>query len=259
MKFFTKMNIRKIIYTAISLLFFIIMVSCNEKQEKNKPEKTEIVKNILQASEKIKDSTIVLEETRAIGENEIFMRFVSKLPSDRANTQLIRSSLLDLVGKIIWSHPENIKNLNNGVHFNIEINDKTGKLITKEIINKNTIQTPQASSTTQKHDSLRQMLEIFNNSLPIQDSISGVEITQISLGSDNDLIYTAIVPKKLQDLVKDKKSIPIIKDDMSKDKNLKKILIDMKNFDISSLKYEYRDHHGNLLQEIKMKENDFKK
>ncbi|WP_120488796.1 hypothetical protein [Bergeyella cardium] len=232
----------------------LLFISC----QSDKKSEVDITISIMNATaKKLNDPTLSLQEVKRVGENEILMRFQSKINADKANSDVMRESLLSLVGKIIWSDKQNIKMLNDGINFKVEVKDDSGKVIISELINKANIQNERTNPTTQKHNEVKQMLEVFNNNLPIVDSASGVKITQISVGVQNDLIYTAIVPHSIKQAVKRPEAKSIIKEDMSKNSALKKILTDMKPYDISTLKYQYRDENGALLQEVEMTERDF--
>ena len=105
----------------------------------------------------------------------------------------------------------------NGVSFNIQVRDaKTKNIIITEVVNKTSINNNIIINTSEKHAKLQRMLEIFNNKLPLRDTVSGVVITKIYLGDKNNLVYDAVVPKNLQDAIQRPNANELIKEDMSK-------------------------------------------
>ena len=233
-----------------------LLFSC-EKTKETKIE--DFVKTYNTAQKPVKNNTLSLVKSEKSGNNQITLHFTSPLTEQTMEPSIIKASLVDLIGKMLWSNADNKKMLNDGVSFAVIVKGADGNILLKELINKSGMTSTKIDLVeTKNRNQLNQMLEFFNNSLPITDSLSGVKITQISLGEKNDVVYTAIVPSKIEEAVKRPESKAFIKRDMSRDKQLKKVLTDLKTFDISSLKYQYRNNNGKLLQEVEMREKDFK-
>ena len=240
----------------IILFLSVVLISC----EKTKEEKLDdFVTHFNTSSQKVQNKTLKLMKSEKVSSDKVILHFSTPLSSETAEVSVIKASLIQLIGKMLWSNPNYKKLLNDGASFIVIVKGNDGKEILKEIVNKsgmtsNTIE----EGVNAKHRELNRMLEVFNAGLPVVDSVSGVKITQIALGKDKDVIYTAVVPHKIEDAVKNPKAQSIIKSDMAKDQQLKKVYLDLKKFDVDVLKYQYRNDEGKLLQEVQMKEKDFK-
>ena len=237
------------------LVIGVLMLSCSKSKE---DKMDDFVTTYNSSKKPIKNNTVTLVKSERTSENQVTLNFSTHLTADNMEPSVIKASLIDLIGKLLWSNAENKKMLNDGVSFAVIVKGADGNILLKEMINKSGMTSTKIDLVeTKNRNQLNQMLEFFNNSLPITDSLSGVKITQIALGSKNDVIYTAIVHKKKKKAVQRSESKAFIKRDMARDQQLKKVLTDLKTYDISSLKYQYRDDSGKLLQEVEMKEKDF--
>lgn len=242
------------------VLMGFLVFSCKKNQQ------VESINNIKKLSQNIKEyaereekSTLELAIVKKISDKEILVVFDNKIENSEQNINLIRQTLLHLVGKIIWSSEENKKMFNDGVSFNIQVRDaKTKNIIITEVVNKTSINNNIIINTSEKHAKLQRMLEIFNNKLPLRDTVSGVVITKIYLGDKNNLVYDAVVPKNLQDAIQRPNANELIKEDMSKNQGLKNILTDVKKYDVQSLEYKYQTENGKILQVVEVMEKDFK-
>ena len=240
------------------LSVFLITFSCKKANSKDEMIK-DFVENYNSQKTKIQNSTMVFQKSEQTGENEITLNFSSQLSSEDVQPTLIKFAISDLMIQLIKKDPKNRQLLNKGVNFKINLTDKNGENITTEIINKsNMTSAKQDFGVNEKHNRLNQILEVSNSNLPIVDSASGIKIVTVSLGSDNDIIYTAEVPEKMQKLIITEENKVFIKKNMAKDQAFKKMVIELKDYDISSVKYQYRDKNGKLLQEMKMTDKDFK-
>ncbi len=246
----------------VLFLFSMVLLhlfSCKEEGRNKEVMMNNFVKSMKTDSLKTEGSSLVLSNTEKTGDNEITLHFKTDLSADQLQPQLISTAIQDLMIQIIRKRSRNIQLLDKGVNFKVILTGKNGEKLYSDIVNKSSMTTKKPEVTiNQKHNQLNQMLEISNGNLPIVDSITGIQIVKIALGNHNDVVYTAEVPEKMKEMVKMSENRNIIKNNMSKDKQFKQMLKDLKNYDISSLKYQYRDKNGKLLQEIEMKEKDFK-
>lgn len=240
-------------------LFFclsLVLVSCKKEEETNV---NKVLKNIQAESKSYQANGLKLMKSERTGDQEISLLFSYDVDERLSEISVIKSALIGMVGKMIWSNAENKKLFNEGINFRILVQDQNEKIVAEELMNKSNMNGLKPGEIINpKHNELQKMLEVYNGNLPITDSVSGVKITMISLGKNSDVVYTAVVPNKLKDVVKRNESKNIIKSDMSKDQQLKKVLNELLYFDIKSLKYQYRDNAGKLLQEIEMHPKDFK-
>ena len=240
------------------LMVFVLMFSCKKGNDTESG-----IENFVRTSN-VKtsvygNSSVQLVKTEQLGPKEVSMTFQTSVSPESMEISTIKLSVLDLVAKIIAGKKENRMLLNQGVNFRIVLTDLKGKKIASEIVNK-TSMTSNARDfvSDKKQDALNQMLEVLNSKLPITDSATGVKIIRISLGDHSNVVYTAEVPENLEKAVQGDKAKETIKTNMSKDKSFKKMLSELKKFDVYSIRYEYRKKGGKLLQQVEMKENDFR-
>lgn len=244
--------------TFIFFLGIALSFTCCKKENSKDVLMDNFVKSMKTNASKMDTSAVSLVRTEKTGNNEITLSFNTPLSEDQMQPQLISSAVQDIMIKIIRKDPKNIQLLDKGVNFKVVLTGKNGKKLYSDIINKSSMSAKKPDTSVNiKHSQLNQMLEISNGNLPIVDSATGIKITKIALGNHNDVIYTAEVPKSIENMVKMEENRSIIKSNMAKDKQFKQMLKDLKAYDISSLKYQYRNQNGKLLQEIEMKENDF--
>jgi len=241
----------------LSLSFFFL--SCKKKETTKDEMMKEFVENYNSQKTKIENSTVVFENSEQTSPNEITLNFSSALSSETIQPQLIKKAITDLMIQIIRKNPKNIHLLNKGVNFKIQLTGKNGKKIATEIVNKSSMTSKKPDfSQNEKHQQLNQLLEVSNSNLPVTDPSSGVKITKVFLGTNNDVIYNAEVPDKMKEIIKTSENQSIIKKNMSKDKAFIKMVKELKAFDIKSVKYQYRDQSGKLLQEVEVTQNDVK-
>ena len=237
----------------------LIVFSCKKKENAKDDLMQEFVTNQNQQSKKFQNSTIAFQNSMISGNNEITMRFSSALSLENLEPQLVKSAISDMMIQIIRSQPKNLKLLNQGVNFRIQLFGKDGEKISEEIVNKSSMSAQKPSfSQNEKHQQLNQLLEISNSSLPKVDEASGVTITKVYVGNNRDVIYIAEVPDSLSELIKTEENRNIIKKNMSKDTAFKKMVSQLRHFDIMSVKYRYQSKSGKKLQEIEVAEKDFK-
>lgn len=201
-----------------------------------------------------------LQVTKAVqsGPDEITLEVNSELSGDAIQPVLIKTAVSDLMIAIIRQNPRYLQLLNKGVNFKVNLRGKNGEKIGTQIVNKSSMTTQKPDFTqNEKHARLNQLLEVSNSNLPVKDSASGVMITKVFVGSDNDVIYTAEVPEPMKNIIKLPENKNIIKKNMSKDDNFRKMVLQLKEFDITHVKYQYRDRNGKLLQEVSVSEKDF--
>ena len=136
---FSKKIMNNKIITLVLMGFLVF--SCKKNQQ------IESINNIKKLSQNIKEyaegeekSTLELAIVKKISDKEILVVFDNKIENSEQNINLIRQTLLHLVGKIIWSSEENKKMFNDGVSFNIQVRDsKTKNIIITEVVNKTSI------------------------------------------------------------------------------------------------------------------------
>jgi hypothetical protein len=100
-----------------------------------------------------------------------------------------------------------------------------------------------------------QMLRILNQNLPVTDQKTGFKTTKISVSDKNEVLYTIVVPKKLESAIAKKESADLMKDDILRGESFKNLLAGVRILHLSGIKYECRNERGELLNEIVISEN----
>ena len=137
--------------------------------------------------------------------------------------------------------------------------NEKGKLIGADVLSRNGFSSGNTKPTREeKHAQVNQMLEVFSGKLPVVDSATGVKITRIELGADNTVIYTNEVPDNIKANIARPEAKALIRKNMLADPKLKELLKNFSNMEVYSLRYQYRDRNGKLLQNVAVRENDFK-
>lgn len=203
--------------------------------------------------------TFSLEKSSITGTNEITLEFSSEISQNQMLSSDLSAAVTNLMIEVIRKEPENLKLMDQGVNFKIILRGKDGNIIREELINKQTI-TSQKPPTSQnkKHLELNQLLEISNANLPKKDPANGVTLTKINIGNEDDVIYTAEVPDAISKMISTPENREIIRKNMVRDTAFKKMVLQLKNFDIATVKYQYRTKSGKLLQEVKVQASDFR-
>ena len=246
---------KKYFFTVLILGILLFTIQSCGKKEKNKNELiTQFVEKINSNKTKIKDGTIRLENTKQTGETEITLNFKSELSSDAVQSQMIKTAISDMMIQVIRQDKNNILLLNKGVNFKIILTGKNGENLATEIVNKSNMTSKKPDfSVNEKHKRLNQVLEVSNGNLPVTDPSSGVTITKVFVGNNNDVIYYAEIPDQLKSIIKTEQNKKIIRQNMLADKEFMKMVKELKSFDIKTVKYQYRDKQGNLVQEVEIK------
>ncbi|MGC4129406.1 MAG: hypothetical protein QM564_07555 [Bergeyella sp.] len=246
-----------ILFLAIILL--LSAVSCNKKENAKEAMMNDFVKTMKTQSPETQSSSLMLSRTEKTGNNEITLHFITPLSKEHLQPKMINEAVQDMMIRIIKKAPKNMQLLNKGVNFKVILTGKNNEQLHTEIINKSSMTLHKEDiATIKKQNQLNQMLEVSNGNLPVTDSATGITITKIALGNHNDVIYTAEVPDKMKAIVSIPENKSIIKSNMAKDKPLKEMLNELSEYDIRSLKYQYRSKNGKLLQEVEMRKQDFR-
>ncbi len=245
-------------YSIVFFTVFVSFTSCKKKENTKEDLMNEFLKSAAQVKKADSNSTISLVRAEKINDKEILMEFKTELDQNNLQPILLQTAMTELMLKTISKNPKNRLLISQGVNFHLQLLNKEGKKIFAETVNKSNLNNLGKNNLEDySNTQLSTMLEMVNNQLPKVDS-AGVKITKVSLGSNNELIYNAIVPKDLATLVQQPSAKEVIKKNMSKDQNYKQMLTDMKIYGITAIVYQYKNANDKLLVEVKMKEGDFK-
>ncbi len=247
-------------FSLLNLLLVLALapVSCSKKDVKEHRMEN-FVRTMNGPHELIENESVQFVNAQKTGTDNITLNFKTRLPEEQLQSDLLRSSVFDLAAKIISRNKKNMLLVKRGVRFNVRLMNEKGKLIGADVLSRNGFSSGNtAPSHEEKHAQVNQMLEVFSGKLPVTDSVSGVRITRIELGSNNNIVYTNEVPDKIRDAIARPESKELIRKNMLADPKLKDMLKNFRNLDIFSLKYQYRDRKGKLLQEVEVREKDFK-
>jgi len=255
MKIFLKQEI-----IIISLSLFCL-VSCKKSTESKISEFISVYKKTFTS---IAESNPYIVSTSAekTAADEITIRFYTKSSGEDDNDigiDMVRKSLPEVIGAAISQEKDGKDLINNGVKFNIKILDENGqKVFYSEVYDKNSIEKTVSSNPIQTNGGINQVLDVFNKSLPITDPTTGIKIVNISAGTDNDIIYTAVIPEAMIEVFKLDGTKEMLKDDLLRNSQIKELLLKSKAYGISKLKYIYKDEKDNAIVEVVINTSDIK-
>lgn len=211
-------------------------------------------------------NTPQVQSTKAfVRGNDIVIDVYTKISEDEVEGELLQKVYPDLIGQLINSEPKGKELLEKDVVFKLNVFDAKGQPITRSEVNKETVKkAPQVdmknfgSGAKSNPEGLKQMLEVFNKSLPITDKSSGVTILKIDVDAKNNLVYTAEVPENLKNLFLIEGSEALVKKELVKSPQIKDVLKQGRVFGINELHYDYVDKNKKLLKTIVISENDLR-
>lgn len=195
--------------------------------------------------------------------DEITIRFYLKEQSgEDLGLEMVKKSLPQVIATALNKEKIGQDLINDGVKFRIRIVDEKGKKVFySETFDKNNIPKETASNfaTSKNNDQeLQQILEIFNKNLPITDSESGIKVMKIALGTNQDIIYTAVVPDDFKEAMKTEGAKEMMKEEMLRDPQIKMLLSRSHELNITKLTYHYKDEKGNLLNDVTISSSEIK-
>lgn len=179
-------------------------------------------------------------------------------------TELIKSSLPELLGQVIKSQPEGKELLDKGVKFNIKIYGAGARVIADEVIDSKTIKGDISKDIQSIADGnsgsseLNTVLEVFNKNLPSEDKATGIKIMSIKADEENNIVYTAQVPTEIKEMLAIEGSEQILKDEMLRSPQVQQIFSKTGALGVKNLKYRYTDTNGKTLKEITITKADIK-
>lgn len=197
------------------------------------------------------------------GADEITIRFYLKdQAGEDIGLEMIKKSLPQVMAKALNKEKIGQDLVNDGVKFRIRVVDEKGKnVFYSETFDKNNIPKDDPAnllSTKNQDGEISQVLEVFNKNLPIIDPETGLKITKIELGKNQDIIYTAIVPNELKEAMKTEGAKEMMKEEMLRDPQIKMLLSRSHELNITKLSYHYKDEKGNLLSEVTISSSEIK-
>lgn len=178
-------------------------------------------------------------------------------------SDLVSKSLPELIAQAIKSEKIGKELFENGVKFNLKVHSADSKVIIdktidnqslKESVDFKAIASGEKPSTTD----LNQILEAFNNNLPIVDPTTGTKIVSIKADAEKNLIYTNEVPDSYIPMLKMKGSDELMKKEMVKTPQVQQVFQQTAVLGVNNLKYVYTDSKRKMIKEIVISKDDVK-
>lgn len=239
----------------------LLLTACQTKTDKI----NDFVNIYNRSSSMMISHTIKSTKAVASGDNEITIEVnTSSQPEDEIETQLIKSSLPELIGQAIKSEPKGQELLDSGVKFNLKIYGKDARVIADETVDKNSLKGNAAKelrSIAQGNTGASQLntvLEVFNKNLPMEDKSTGTKIMSIKADEENNIVYTAEVPDSYKEMLQMEGAEQILKDEMLRSPQVQQIFTKTAALGVNNLKYKYTDSKGNTIKEITITKADVK-
>ncbi|KQR92444.1 hypothetical protein ASG01_11010 [Chryseobacterium sp. Leaf180] len=242
------------------LMTALLLFSCKSKEDKI----NDFVAMYNRSSGMINNPMISSTKAEKSADGVIDITINTTLQKDALETQLVGSSIPDLIGKVIESDNTGKELVNEGVKFNLRIRDVNQNIISAKTLDKSNIEKSNVDlkaigkgekPTTSQ---LNELLETFNKNLPITDQATGVKILSIKADADNNIVYTNEVPDAIIPGLKTAGAEKMMKDEMLRSPEIRNILNKSSVLGVSKLRYVYNDSKGNLVKEIVITKEDLK-
>lgn len=239
----------------------IVLTACQSKNDKI----NDFVNMYNRSSSMMNSYMIKSTKATNSGKDEITIEVnTASNGEDEMQTELIKSSLPELLGQVIKSQPEGKELLDKGVKFNIKIYGAGARVIADEVIDSKTIKGDISKDIQSIADGnsgsseLNTVLEVFNKNLPSEDKATGIKIMSIKADEENNIVYTAQVPTEIKEMLAIEGSEQILKDEMLRSPQVQQIFSKTGALGVKNLKYRYTDTNGKTLKEITITKADIK-
>ena len=256
--------------SAILLIAFsqILLLGCKSTTTKMNSFVISYNKNV----NRYTNSIITYSEAEPIfKEKTIKIKFLTSFNSDDTRNGLMQTLAPSTFSQLLLNDKLPRELINEGVTFEIEFLTKNAvvfsntsvdqkKLIEleKDLSAKKASGNLQEQAERMDNPRMNTVLSMLNKNLPIKDKSTGLTMLKIDVNAANELIYAISVPDDVAKKITGKDGAEILKDDILRSGNSRKLMNYVKNLGINTIKYKYQDAKGRALNEVVLSEKDFK-
>jgi len=254
-------------YIKISLLVLclLLLVSCKNTQEKMQ----DYVNNFNSYASLLQNEVITSTSAVAsIPENEIRITFQTNLEQNEDNKEIYNKTLPTLIANLLKKDPSTMDLVEEGVHFKVAFLAENSSELTELIVDKKKMDellkepafTPPtvASKNPNLTPQMQEILALLNKNMPLENKAEGTKILKIDITEANELVYKVEVPDDYAKLLKMDSANELIKESLIRSGDFKKVLSAVIRFGITTVKYQYQNTKGVVVNTITLTQNDLK-
>jgi len=242
---------------ACLVVFVLFTIGCKNTHDKIK----DLVTNYNRSSHLIQSELLINTTAEALPNNKIKLVFETSLTADSETKAMYAQVFPSLLVNLIESDPSSLELVNEGVVFEVVFLSNAKTELVAMTIDKKKLEeikkTATKKSDTQPKLSannlspqLNEMLEMLNRNLPFEDKSTGTKIMKIDINTQNELIYLIEVPEKMGLLLEGDEAQLMLKEQIQRGPDIKKIFGAVNTYGITKIIYSYKDTKGKAINEI---------
>lgn len=256
---------KKSIVIVLMVAFQLLLSSC-----KSTPQKVqEFVNSYNNSSTLFRDGVVTYTKAEAFfEENKIEITFLTNLDSNGKNNQIYGTTFEKIFLEMLQKDDSSRELLDEGVSFKMFFLANDYVVISDLVVDKKTInelskQKPVnsekefVSSNSNIDPSVRRMLEVLNESMPIKNE-DGSKLVKVDLTEKDELVYKVEVPKEFGEILKAEGANDLLKESILRANNFKTISNLVRRYNISSIRYDYINAKGKVLESVVLNQKDIR-
>jgi len=250
---------------SVIILFQLLLVSCKNTQEKMQ----DYVNNFNSYASLLQNGIITSASAAAsIPENEIQINFQTNLEQNDDSKEIYNKTLPSLIANLLKKDPTSMDLVDEGVHFKVAFLAENGANLSELIVDKKKMNellkepafTPPvvASKNPYLTPQMQEILALLNKNMPIENKAEGTKILKIDITEANELVYKVEVPNDYAALLKMDSANELVKESIIRSGDFRKVISAVSRFGITTVKYQYQNAKGAVVNTITLTQNDLK-
>ncbi|WP_395054318.1 hypothetical protein [Flavobacterium sp.] len=253
---------RNFIKISFVIILQILLVGCKNTLQKSH----EFVNSYNLSAPMLTNQIITSTTAKVLPENIIEIRFETSLEQNEENKNSYTTIFPSMITNL-FTKDETIKDLiDEGISFKVGFYASNNSKFSELTVDKTKIaefeksmisesKTVSADYNSKVSPELNQMLVVMNKSLPIVNK-DGTKILKIKISDNNELIYIVEIPEEYVQILKTENAKNMMKDEIKRGTDFKKIMSSVQSLNINKIKYIYQDTKGLKVNEINLNQND---
>jgi hypothetical protein len=247
------------------IVFQLFLVSC-----KNTPQKIQeyVIAYNNSASSLTTDLITATSAEAFLNEKKIEIKIETTLEQNKNNRMIYSQTMPAIFAEMIKKEKSSMELIDEGVKFKMFFLAQDYTVITElevdkamldELLKKNKINPTEniGPSKSSLNSELQEVIALMNVNMPIKNE-DGTKVLKIEINKENELVYQIETPDDFAKLLKKEGAAEIVKEGILRDGGLQNIFKAVKNYGISTIKYEYQDTNGKVINTILLTDKDLK-
>ncbi|WP_281297217.1 hypothetical protein [Flavobacterium limnophilum] len=256
---------KKSVVILLVIAFQFLLIGC-----KSTPQKVqEFVNSYNSSSSLFRNEIITYTKAEAFfEENKIEITYLTNLDSNGKNNGIYAKTFEKIFLEMLQKEASSRELLEEGVSFKMFFLANDYVVISDLVVDKNTIneQSKQKTVNSEKEfvssnsnidSSVKSMLELLNENMPIKND-DGSKLVRVDLTENNELVYKVEVPKEFGEILKAEGANDLLKESILRANNFKRISNIVRRYNITSIKYDYIDAKGKVLESVVLNQKDLR-